>query len=47
MGNGERGMGNGEWGTGNGAISISGNLNLIKSTEADLVVAEISKIILN
>ena len=27
---GERGMGNGEWGTGE-----SGNLNLIKSTEAD------------
>ncbi len=45
-GNGEWGMGNGEWGTGNGAISISGNLNLIKSTEADLIVAEISKIIL-
>ena len=54
MGKGERGMGNGEWGTGNGergmgngAISISGNLNLIKSTEADLIVAEIRKIILN
>ncbi len=53
-GNGERGTGNGEWGTGNGergmgngAISISGNLNLIKSTEADLIVAEIRKIILN
>ena len=42
-GNGEWGTGNGEWGTGNGERGLSlkqgtgesGNLNLIKSTEAD------------